>query len=325
MNNVKFGGFASYTAHLARALREQGYRPMIYKVGKKVEKQIRPFMHNQGYQNLSHDAAISVASMTPSLIVCAYWKQHSETIKQILRSGAAIVLHDPTEYADSLMSAIKQNNSRVVSIRKGNAQFLKEKGYKARFIQHPYVPIAGTRRMPTLRNAVTLSRLDWDKHTDIICQANELLPEKEKAHIYGAINRMYTHHKLDSVYPNWEKMYKGQFDLDPKTPIRLAQGSNWVIDMSVIKGDGGGSQYTFMESWDAGTPLIIHKDWLRTEADEMQPGVNCLAVSDGGELASLLRKNDPDLMVALSDGGKKALEWHGSESVVPEYVDYLGL
>ena len=36
----------------------------------------------------------------------------------------------------------------------------------------------------------------------------------------------------------------------------------YIIDMSIIKGDGGGTQYTFLEAIYNDCILILHKDWV---------------------------------------------------------------
>jgi hypothetical protein len=37
-----------------------------------------------------------------------------------------------------------------------------------------------------------------------------------------------------------------------------------VVDLSVIKKDGRGTQYTFLEAVDAGCSLVLHKAWEPT-------------------------------------------------------------
>ena len=36
----------------------------------------------------------------------------------------------------------------------------------------------------------------------------------------------------------------------------------FVVDMSIIKGDGGGTQYTFLEAIYHDCALILHKEWV---------------------------------------------------------------
>ena len=89
--------------------------------------------------------------------------------------------------------------------------------------------------------------------------------------------------------------------------------------MSLIKGDGGGTQYTFFETWNAGTGLIIHADWLRPD-DEMRPGVNCIAVDGPAELASALLTTPSDAVLA---GGARTMQTHAPQRVAPALLRAL--
>ncbi len=59
--------------------------------------------------------------------------------------------------------------------------------------------------------------------------------------------------------------------------------------MSIIKGDGGGTQYTFLEAIHQDCVLILHSDWINA-GNTFQAGVNCIAVSNAEELAQVIEK-----------------------------------
>ena len=65
-----------------------------------------------------------------------------------------------------------------------------------------------------------------------------------------------------------------------------------MIDMSVIKGDGGGTQYTFLEAIYHDTVLILHLDWI-DKGTTFKSGINCIGVSTGEELAEFIEKGLP--------------------------------
>ena len=47
---------------------------------------------------------------------------------------------------------------------------------------------------------VSISRIDFDKNTDIILNANKLInDESKKIYCFGAENRIYVHHKLKDL------------------------------------------------------------------------------------------------------------------------------
>ena len=63
-----------------------------------------------------------------------------------------------------------------------------------------------------------------------------------------------------------------------------------MIDMSTIKDDGGGTQYTFLEAIYQDCILILHRDWVK-QGDIFKEGINCLAAENPEELVELLTNN----------------------------------
>ena len=45
---------------------------------------------------------------------------------------------------------------------------------------------------------LSISRIDFDKHTEIILKANRLIND-DKIYIYGAENRLFVHHTLSKL------------------------------------------------------------------------------------------------------------------------------
>ena len=62
-----------------------------------------------------------------------------------------------------------------------------------------------------------------------------------------------------------------------------------MIDMSIIKSDGGGTQYTFLEAIYQDCLLILHNEWIN-KGDLFISGYNCIGVSNENELAELINK-----------------------------------
>ena len=69
----------------------------------------------------------------------------------------------------------------------------------------------------------------------------------------------------------------------------ILQKTPYVVDMSTIKHDGGGSQYTFLEAIYQDCVLILHREWVN-QGTLWKEGVNCLAADTPEELASLLKR-----------------------------------
>jgi hypothetical protein len=160
--------------------------------------------------------------------------------------------------------------------------------------------------------ACSISRIDFDKHIELIADANNLLHEHgQRVAIYGMENRLYTHHKLEARSPNWRENYRGKFPTDSVwAGVKVARRYKQVVDMSVIVGDGGGTEYTHLEALDAGCGLILHSDW-RTPDCEMDGYARF--VGNGRELADMLLRDLPtyvaDELFHAHDATRIAVEY----------------
>lgn len=318
MTGVRYGGFASYTAHLLRALQMQGVDAALFKVGKSHETRHRVFTHGVPYQNVSLDFLATCGRDV--LITCAYWKFDPVGIALALANGASVVVHDPTELKPELVEALRMYQTRVIAIRKNNVGLFRDTyGLKhVVFVPHPYVTPKYKRPQRT-KNAVAISRVDFDKHTDLIARANAMLPREKRCEIWGEANRMYVHHKLAKVAPEWEHDYRGSFPRTETAALELAASAKHVVDMSLIKGDGGGTQYTFMEAWDAEAQLVLQSGWLHPDG-EMVGGENCIGVSSAEDLSSVLMEPPGKSLIA---GGRATLADHAPGNVVPKLMEAL--
>lgn len=282
------GGWVSYTAHLARGLMAAGHTVTLAKQGRRSETFSRDFGMGLRYLNTS-TAVFDTLARRGQLIVTACDKSAGPELVAALRdAGAAVVIHDPTELKGGMHEALDHGNAPLWVVRRSMMAHLPH----ATYAPHPYVR-AGLAEWKGRRwHAVAYSRLDWDKHTDMIVEANKRLPPSIGVRLHGAENRLYTHHKLDAVDPDWRDYYAGPMArVDLWAGTRLASRATWVVDLSVIKGDGGGTQYTFLEALDGGARLVVHDRWFTGDPaqDEMAPYVH--SVGTASELAELLRGN----------------------------------
>lgn len=252
----KYGGWPTYTSHLLRGMRAAGHDTHIVKHGNKTEGKTRPFGRKLCYQNVSTADLLTVAR-TDEVLITAVDKHYHAIAVDLLAAGASIVVHDPTEIKDPIRDILPDAN--VIVIRDSMLSHLPN----ATLIPHPYL----RRALPpvtTKRRAVSISRVDFDKHTELIVEANRTLDEP--IDIYGALNGLYSKITLDEVDPQWKENYRGRFPADDLwAAVRLAHKYEHVVDMSVIKGDGGGSQYTFLEAADSGASLILNEQWSPTD------------------------------------------------------------
>ena len=110
---------------------------------------------------------------------------------------------------------------------------------------------------------------------------------------------MYVHHKLGDL--NIREHWRGKF---PKSyPLSyegkdILKGAKYMIDMSTIKNDGGGSQYTFLEAIYNGCVLILNQDWIK-KGNIFVHGKNCLGVANEDEIVQILseEKDYSDIIV----------------------------
>ena len=103
--------------------------------------------------------------------------------------------------------------------------------------------------------------------------------------------------KENDIYPNIQNK-------------SILKDLKYMIDMSIIKQDGGGTQYTFLEAIYEDCILILHNEWI-TKGSLFKSGVNCLGVSNEEELASILNNDiDEDLTNLILQNSKKILEDH---------------
>jgi hypothetical protein len=274
------GGWISYTAHLTEGLIRAGYTPIILRPAKRTESTTRPFTRGLVYINATPEEMARTAKEMPT-IVTAVDRKNREALPALLDAGASLVIHDPTEIDAEFIKTL--NGADIITIRKIISDKLTGLGLTNRYTPHPYHRADKTTADKT-HGTIALSRIDWDKRTHTIIEANKQLPEDKQITIFGALNRLYDHHKLTTVDPEWRRNYAGQWSSKESLsyPVELARRATQVVDLSVISGDGGGTQYSFLEALDAGTPLTIHKEWLtgNPDYDEMAPATTQVATAE---------------------------------------------
>ena len=126
-----------------------------------------------------------------------------------------------------------------------------------------------------------------------------MLDENDKIKIYGAKNDLYIYHHLtkklnlplDNYYGTFKKKFSDLNDILSK--------ALYVIDLSAIKNDGGGSQYTFLEAIYQDCILILNEKWINSWSDKnskqyidsvFKNEFNCLIVKDENDLFEIIKK-----------------------------------
>lgn len=325
------GGTTTFTAHLAKALALSGHSVDIIRVRQHSEcRQVaRGFAGYEGmtYHNVGVDEALRLVKSKPSLMTAPCNAKHLEfdpqVIGKLIKAGMRVVVHDPTEFEiyDALdgLSALKLR--RPICIRLQMREHLPTSVY----VPHPYVREFSRDCRPPEHNrtwrALCVSRVTFKKRIEVMAAANRLMSKKNMIHVCGGENRMYTHHKLFKDFPEMRDQQQFGFPSGWGVSARLCARAKFAVDLSWFKDDGGGTQYTFMEAWDAGTINIISTDWL-SYSGEMVANRNCLstraeprALADVVECAAYDNK--------LVEAGYKALRIHDPEAVSSEIMHEL--
>ena len=299
MAKPPYGGWVAFTVHLALK-----YGFPLYKIGNRTEQKktgeptLRDFGYGVKYQNLS----IEDAKKLPNILITAIDKKYYKYLDSF-KNGTHIVIHDPTEVKGKSTEPVIKNLPRfkVITIRETVKKHLAKglntgKGtktvkIKSKFMPHPFYeyPISNSKKS----GSVATSRIDFDKHTDIILKANELVPSNKKVAIYGAKNDLYVYHHLKKkLNLNIDRDYKGTFKKSFKDLNNILGKSKFMVDLSAIKNDGGGSQYTFLEAIHQGTVLVLNSKWVDNVSTPFTNGKNCLVVNDEEDLSDILQACD---------------------------------
>lgn len=293
MAKPSYGGWVSFTSHLYHKFNFQ-----LYKVGKRTETlkngkpRLRNFGYNVFYQNISKENVKNINNILITAI-----DKHFYQYLEYFPDKTSIVIHDPTEVKGKSCQQLIDNLSRfnVITIRETVQKYLKDVlNISSIYLPHPFYPYHKT-ISPKLSTVAT-SRIDFDKHTDIILKTNQLLPSDKKIDIYGAKNDLYVYHHLTNKLNLSLENYKGTFEKSFEMLNDILSPAKFVVDLSAIRYDGGGTQYTFLEAIYQDCILILNSKWVKFGVNETIPnspfkeGFNCLLVSNEEDLSNILRQ-----------------------------------
>ena len=323
-----YGGWVTFTSHLMEALKEVGIYCELFKIRPKSELKSREFGYSKRYRNVSMQEALSRGNVK---LIVAGAKQFKEQTQTLYDNGACIVVDDPTELKnlpDNL------DYSRCVSIRKIGARTLNG----STFIRHPYKCFTEkdvnaqtlieysegfSKKGSRPKKAISTCRIDFDKRTHILLDANRLLEEENKIDIRGFENRIYTRFKIVPHYPEWVQS-KAHYPREESFAFQMMTNCIYNVDMTQIIGDGGGTQYTWLEAWNAGCIPIIHKNWLLDQPDDMIPDKNCLVVDSAEDLAALLsQEEDHNSLADMRTHCLDSLKQHAPNITGEQYKTFL--
>lgn len=171
----------TFTVHLLHSLGKK----LVFKISNKShEKRTRNFGYGIEYQNvpLAVFDAIKHSFITDMF-------RHFDRLKKLKRNDLTIVIHDPGEISHYNEPYLKYWN--IITIRKSMQNFLQENfGIESQLLYHPFraYPISHFAQDPCDRKeAVSISRVDFQKNTEIMLEVNKITRNPIK--IYGWINK----------------------------------------------------------------------------------------------------------------------------------------
>ena len=327
LHKYLYGGGTTFAAHL---LHQTGYSKkknnnnIIFRVTKRTESKLREFGYGLHYQNISIDLINKIRFPFITLFKETYFNAFTRLNGREGRSDSnnnngssgILVIHDHRDISDKIVPHL--GVWKLVTIRRTVQNYLENKyGLPSLFLYHPFYPypITVISNPYERKGAVSISRISFEKNIDVIIRANKILQDQQYQPIklYGCPSRMYVHLHLGGYNSDFNKYYCGVFDKSFSTLSSILAQAKFVIDLSVLKYDGGGTQYTFLEAIHNGCALILHRKWL--ENDYVNPdycdfkeGYNCLAADNENELAHIIKK-DPDTS-KIVENAKKLMVRH---------------
>jgi hypothetical protein len=336
LSRSRYGGWVTFTAHLYHGLLGQppsvndrfaeSEEYEVIRVTTRTEKVYRDMGNHVPYRNMKEE---DILELEGPLLITALDKHHRELGKKLLEQGAYIVIHDPTELRNPEFRDFI-DSSQVIVIRRSMLEHMPD----ATFIPHPYMaartvdPLNYQEWMNRDNYAINIARLDFDKNSHWLFEANRVLHPNKQILIRGAENRMYTKTKIVPNYPeylqdsNREVEDRAIFKLDFRGALALCKSSKYMTDFSVIQGDGGGTQYTFLEAIDAGTICLLNKGWIRPDDSMVDTGSgqNCIAFEDWKPLSNFLAGKMDDYMAAfIRVNAMKLLDDHDAAQIAQQY------
>lgn len=315
--STQLGGCTSFTVHLYKAFEQLGYAPTLWRIGNGADSKPGVFPYGLRLWTCSQQTACTLAANEPSIIVYCFWRKQGERAKPLIDLNVPMVVHDPAEFRDDSLEYMRARAYSPLVIRKANVAGLAQCGITARYVPHPYVPIDVT-RAAHFTHALCLARIDFRKRTHMIVEANARLSPSKAVHLYGEINRLYEFHLLRKKFPDWRQWYHGEFPAVFGQAARMFSLASYAVDLTQIRGDGGGTQYTFFEAWNAGVPLVLNRAWETCGDDEVRDGDSCVMVSSADELVRVLDAPQ-ERYARCVEGGTRVMRAHGAD-VAQQYL-----
>lgn len=349
------GGHATMVDHLVRALRSRGVSAMLVEPWTKDDDKPRKLKNVQTtFTRASPSRCAAIARSMPCGIITYYrgspFKNRPafklEMLDFLCKLKVPVCTHAPGDLKGDELGVFKRHSTQAVSIRPALEDAFGGAGVECRFLRHPYVP--SLRRPPDAPrkwNAVSMTRLAFVKWPQLIFEANRRLAGDKRVRIYGNTERraIYLLENGTSVpgyyqeagdeefarqyvkgWPDWERDYHGKFNAEQA--VGILSDSSFAVDASYYAKGGGGTQYTFLEAWDAGTMLLLNRRWISTgvrQDPEMVDGEVLHSFNTPSDLVALLEDDPLAHRAVAAEGQRRMLGLHSAPDVYDQWKGWL--
>lgn len=255
------GGATSFVVNLAKTFEATGVEHRIVRPTMRTEKTRRQmgeygvFYQNMAWEDIDRLDGVPLLASAPVDETFA-----AKAARHVLLNDGKFVFHDPNEFNLYPHWKFKGTRENVICIRETGLQHMPT----GTFIPHPYVRVcknAPNRKRP--RHAVSIARISAVKKSDWIIDANEGLPEKLRVEMVGEVNRFWWKFNVQKKHPGLEPPANAGFARRHGEAARICMPFKYMVDLTIFKEDGGGSQYALLEAMDAGAVPVMTKDWCR--------------------------------------------------------------
>lgn len=306
LNRYNMGGTFSFTAHLVNVLGNNDIliRPTENPNGR-LEKKTRYFGWGIDYLNIPYPALRTFDKLFLSVIAWDSDWIHPFLSKLAETRKMKLVIHHPKEIRKSMVdNQILEKMEQIITIRPSLRDFVESKfGDKlknpVKVLTHPFYSSV-LRISNQKQGVVNITRVANEKNIDMIYYVNKKLnDESKRVKFYGSyqgmdVFRMFNGDK-ETVNDFKNNHFMGGFDKEFESTNSILRDKKFMIDLTIIKADGGGTQYTFLEAIDNHCCIILHRNWIESVPQDQRifiEGYNCLAVSTKDELLSLLENQN---------------------------------
>lgn len=319
------GGATSYVVNLVKTFQLAGVPHRVIRFGKRTEANWRRLgEYGVRYKNVAAREARQAKGRWLLASAPTDAEEAALAVELVETSKGAYVFHDPNEFTLYPHWKLAGKDTRTVVIRETGLDSVPH----GTFIPHPYVPFAAQSDHSQLRTkfAVSIARVSAVKNSQWILEANTRLPDELKVELRGSVNRFWWNFSIKNKHPEYVYPSNAGFVRKHGEAVRACLGYRYMVDLTIFKNDGGGTQYSLLEAIDAGAVPVMTKDWCSYPGIAKKLGFQ---VGDAAELEQFLLQASKSSAVAKEtdrlreENYKYMLRVHDPKKIAAKYVALL--